>query len=566
MTYFVVFAEHIFLAQTTLVGTLSPADYSLAESLSTLKFCQRAKAIKNNAIINEETAGSIEALQNEILALRQKLSQYSSQGDKATLTPSKIRSPGRFVITSPAKNSTSSKKDYCTSEAERLLTQSLLRTRTTDEMSLRNEVAIRDLNKQLAQAENFSMGMKMKVKMRDSEIQRLKKKEGAGSEHTLDDIVKVEVDAVKHELQSEVVRYKLTCEELQRRLSLYEPCCEVSQKEASEKAPKKEVFSPFSLWNSSNEEIFQHEMSDYLTEVEAKNDEFQKYVDDFGKGMFLAYFGITVDDAQSLRKENAELKSKFEKSHIKCEATEMALSNALSKASNLEATVLTLRRELESSKSMFECEMLEQSATISCLKNEIADKSDTISVLQGDIKRTDEELLRAQQVNEKEMRDQHNKLMKDNMILVQKARDQTHMLEEKSNIQVSLEEKVSYVCKQMEAAGIKHNDAVEALQSRLSEADQVILTQINLLKESDERVVELEEANLSWNVEATKLAEQLEATTAELLQTKQELESSMETTDNLHSQAETLIANLEEEKTLRNNSDAKVCPVYLYIL
>jgi predicted RNase H-like nuclease (RuvC/YqgF family) len=42
----------------------------MSETLSTLSFAQRAKLIKNNAILNEDTCGSIAALQAEVLRLR----------------------------------------------------------------------------------------------------------------------------------------------------------------------------------------------------------------------------------------------------------------------------------------------------------------------------------------------------------------------------------------------------------------------------------------------------------------------------------------------------------------
>lgn len=42
----------------------------MGETLSTLNFAHRAKLIKNTAILNEDTCGSIAALQAEILRLR----------------------------------------------------------------------------------------------------------------------------------------------------------------------------------------------------------------------------------------------------------------------------------------------------------------------------------------------------------------------------------------------------------------------------------------------------------------------------------------------------------------
>eukprot|EP00978_Attheya_sp_CCMP212_P009072 scaffold21367_cov55-Attheya_sp.AAC.1 len=45
-------------SKTCLVATVSPSATSLGETLSTLKFAQRAKLIKNTAILNEDTCGT----------------------------------------------------------------------------------------------------------------------------------------------------------------------------------------------------------------------------------------------------------------------------------------------------------------------------------------------------------------------------------------------------------------------------------------------------------------------------------------------------------------------------
>jgi hypothetical protein len=277
--------------------------------------------------------------------------------------------------------------------------------------------------------------------------------------------------------------------------------------------------------------------------------------------MFLGYFGFSLEEAQDLRTNNAELKSKFEELSITSAATKIALSNALSTGSDLEAAFMNTKGELESKKCEFECEKLQSSATISCLKEEISEKTNDILVLKGSIKRTDDEMVKAQQDKDKELRDQHNTLMKENMILVQSARElegnvqaKTKLLDQKSAMVVDLNEKVSYVCAQMETAGNKHKESLNVVQKKLFDADQIITTQNGVMQENEERMEELEVANRSWCEEATGLADQLEATTLELLNTKQELESSLETADNLQSQAGTLIANLEEEKTLHSSA------------
>lgn len=58
---------------TFIIANVSPAEVNIAETLSTLKFAARAKFIKNNAQINEDTSGSVAVLMEEIRRLKEQL-------------------------------------------------------------------------------------------------------------------------------------------------------------------------------------------------------------------------------------------------------------------------------------------------------------------------------------------------------------------------------------------------------------------------------------------------------------------------------------------------------------
>ena len=49
-------------SKTLIIANISPAQICSGETLSTLKFAQRAKLIKNKAVINEESSGTIHLL------------------------------------------------------------------------------------------------------------------------------------------------------------------------------------------------------------------------------------------------------------------------------------------------------------------------------------------------------------------------------------------------------------------------------------------------------------------------------------------------------------------------
>ncbi len=60
-----------------MVATVSPSLTSINETISTLNFAQRAKLVKNNAILNEDTSTNVEAMKAEISMLRSKLKDAS---------------------------------------------------------------------------------------------------------------------------------------------------------------------------------------------------------------------------------------------------------------------------------------------------------------------------------------------------------------------------------------------------------------------------------------------------------------------------------------------------------
>ncbi|MCO5553180.1 hypothetical protein L7F22_006701 [Adiantum nelumboides] len=66
-------------SKTTIIATVSPAISCANETLSTLKFAQRAKFIQNNAIINEDASGDVKALQLQIQDLKKELEQLRDQ-------------------------------------------------------------------------------------------------------------------------------------------------------------------------------------------------------------------------------------------------------------------------------------------------------------------------------------------------------------------------------------------------------------------------------------------------------------------------------------------------------
>ncbi|KAF5198808.1 Kinesin-like protein kin-12f, partial [Thalictrum thalictroides] len=66
-------------SKTMIIANVSPSICCAAETLSTLKFAQRAKLIQNNAVINEDASGDVSALQLQIQLLKEELSVLKRQ-------------------------------------------------------------------------------------------------------------------------------------------------------------------------------------------------------------------------------------------------------------------------------------------------------------------------------------------------------------------------------------------------------------------------------------------------------------------------------------------------------
>ena len=60
-------------SKCTLIANINPSSLFFTESVSTLKFAQRAKMIKNDVLINEEASGNIECLKLEIRRLKEQI-------------------------------------------------------------------------------------------------------------------------------------------------------------------------------------------------------------------------------------------------------------------------------------------------------------------------------------------------------------------------------------------------------------------------------------------------------------------------------------------------------------
>ncbi|XVF19596.1 hypothetical protein REPUB_Repub11eG0124500 [Reevesia pubescens] len=170
-------------SKTTIIANISPSNCCSLETLSTLKFAQRAKFIKNNAVVNEDASGDVVAMRLQIQQLKKEVSRLrgfvngrDENLDNDILALSFPASPGSFKFVglhgsfSPLTSDKrmSQKKDY-----EVALVGAFKRERE-NEAALQALTAENQAAMQLAkQREDEIQSLKMRLRFREAGIKRL---------------------------------------------------------------------------------------------------------------------------------------------------------------------------------------------------------------------------------------------------------------------------------------------------------------------------------------------------------------------------------------------------------
>ncbi|XP_076985700.1 kinesin-like protein KIF15 [Tamandua tetradactyla] len=166
-------------AKTAIIANVHPGSRCFGETLSTLNFAQRAKLIKNKAVVNEDTQGNVSQLQAEIKRLKEQLAQLTS-GE---------------VLSESIQTRDDEKASYMNCFREAML---FLKKSEQEKKCLVEKISqLEDLT---LKKEKFIQSNKMIVKFREDQIMRLEKlhKESRGS------FLPEEQDRLLSELRDEI--------------------------------------------------------------------------------------------------------------------------------------------------------------------------------------------------------------------------------------------------------------------------------------------------------------------------------------------------------------------------
>ncbi|XWS71380.1 hypothetical protein CRYUN_Cryun03dG0133500 [Craigia yunnanensis] len=234
-------------AKTIIIANISPSNCCSLETLSTLKFAQRAKFIKNNAVVNEDASGDVVAMRLQIQQLKKEVSRLrgfvNERGENLddTLALSFPASPGSFKweglhgslspLTSDER--ISQKKDY-----EVALVGAFKREREK-ETALQALAAANQAAMQLAkQREDEIQSLKMRLRFREAGIKRLEAVASgkiSAETHLLkekDEYLKeIEVLRAQVDRNQEVTRFAMENLRLKEEIRRLKSNCEEGQQE-----------------------------------------------------------------------------------------------------------------------------------------------------------------------------------------------------------------------------------------------------------------------------------------------------------------------------------------------
>ncbi|CAG9311328.1 unnamed protein product [Blepharisma stoltei] len=192
-------------SKTCIIANISAASTCFGETLSTLRFAERAKLVKNQAVINEDTVGTIKELREEVKNLKIQLNNAKllKNVDCQSCTSGDHSNYSLYAFNERVK------------EIEALLEQNL-KLRLQSESVLQQEIQSREnlihaLMVTLEKYEKKIESDKMVIKFREEAIKRLQKGGLALNSQTTDEL-KEEILSIKRINENHPIAAKLFVE------------------------------------------------------------------------------------------------------------------------------------------------------------------------------------------------------------------------------------------------------------------------------------------------------------------------------------------------------------------
>lgn len=215
-------------SKTSIIATVDPGLKSYGETLSTLRFADRAKMIRNNAVINESNAGTLGQLQSEIKRLQSEIQTLRSNSASSSGVSGTMTSP-RNMDSGPA-SPLEIERDERICELEELFRTMVERLQKANVERDNFSLKVMDLKKLLLAQESYAESYKLIARLREEKVARLLKcssvEEAREIEVTDEEIsrLKAEIDALRYQRDHhpDVLRVTIENLELKEVLEQYE--------------------------------------------------------------------------------------------------------------------------------------------------------------------------------------------------------------------------------------------------------------------------------------------------------------------------------------------------------
>lgn len=388
-------------SKTMLVAAVSPADMNFAETLSTLKFAKRAKMIKNMAVKNEDTSGSIEALKAELVLLRQQLALA------AAAPHSSLPEGGETVLTATATGTVSS-----------LLVQAIQRAKVADVAREGAERRVKLLLEQCEKTEKAALQKEMMLKFRDSALAAQRKKDVASERSAMAE----QISFLQRELEG---GEKESQEAAKWRLAYREAETQLAQLTGQTQARGKSA-SPL-VWSPQNQAAFCSALDEHVIsmtqEVARLQGEAATFAEQLQSARAEASRAMQVTAAQEQQQEHKVIEDALLKKLQESQRAQEALAAALSLSESSLATSDADRTEMIDKVAAL-AKQLDDEKRRSRLAAEERDAQ--LQDLQGKIEELIAEKDRVQDSTGNEVANLQKMLataIKDNGLLLQRARE-----------------------------------------------------------------------------------------------------------------------------------------------
>lgn len=422
-------------SKTVLIATISPIEASLAESMSTLKFAQRVKSIKTRAVVNEDTSGSISALQREIAQLRSKLMDFEASKVISTTTNVMME-----VDDLPSSEASLTKEEVFQKEVNVMLEQNeLLGTMLQKQKLL--ECANQDLEEKINGSlerikllEKANMGLKLQMKMKEKPSSKIPTFSGSTTSSSEENEKnKQALDVLRAELQQEVAKYRYPLENVEKKFK--ELNISLSQFMSWGIQENSAAIDSLvaSFWSSTSEQKWNEEFvvqsNHFHSQLEDMKSRFNLLVDE----KFVDLCGVTPFELHAMKQElilrNCTIESMEIHKNELLETLKHLQRSHKEEMDHISIKVDSLTHQM----SLLDAKNAEMMVTIDINQKELQEKEELLRVESNRYRQMEEDMKREHSELDRKQRLEINEIKKDNAVIVRKYQELEAFAKEKSS-------------------------------------------------------------------------------------------------------------------------------------